>query len=419
MRKVGPWRVLRWGAVLTSLASCAAPAPSPPPPPPTVVPQYRAELALEARGVGLSAADLCPGTLSGGYIVRGPAGVARAQLRDVQVAERVCVEGLGSDGECRWRPLVWIQLGPIDLSAIGEYRVEPEALELSCAPGRLTVAPARGIVLVAGGPLIPLGETDPLPKAPPPPPSPPRPNALAIRQRLSGGPPPHRGHLEGLWLPIRAGGRTPWGALHAAPNAPAAFLSEGYGPQWIEAPSGTEAPAKAQLIALELADPTGNNAAARGGLAASSITLLNGAAEPEDLLADADRRWRAYAAVETATLASTLRRRLDSALGAQGERFTKPHSSFETLYRPTWSAAAQALIVRYVERHERTARAMRGQKMQYCPPNRPPAQCRSVTTHTAWTAHATFALELTYDRSGRLSSEERYPPQIEVHEAPE
>lgn len=409
----------RRGAALALLASCTT-ATAPPPPPPPVARTYTAELALEDRGIGLRAADLCPGTVSGAYTVRGPGGSARGEIRDVQVSERVCVEGLGSDGECHSRPLEWILLGPLDHAAVGEYRASASALTLSCAPGRLKVSDARAVVLSSGGPLIPLAQDDPLPSPPPPPPSAPRPTARMIRQRLSSGPPPHQGRLEGLWLPIEGGGRTPWGTVHAAPRAPRAFLGEGYGPQWIEAPTPADlGETKAGLVALELAGPEEAAAGGQGGLRVRSLAVLEGARAPEEVLGDAHRRWRAHAAAETATLTATLRGRLAVSLGPQGERFTKAHSEVETLYRPTWSSSEQAFIVRYVEHHEETARAARGRRMQYCPPNRPPAQCRSVTTHAAWTARATFALELRYDRQGELRAEDFYPSEIEVYEGPE
>lgn len=405
------------------LLGCATVPPPPPPPPPSPPRASLIELVLDERGVGVHPRDVCEGTLAGAYTVQRPGGLDRVVIAEVELTEQVCIEGLGSSGECRVQPRDWVALGPADLSAVGEYRVRGPELTLSCAPGRLTVVPARAVVLVAGAPPLTLAEDDPLPPPPPPPPSRARVDARTVRARLAGGQPRHEGRLEGLLLPLPSGARTRWGPLHAAPRAPAALLGEGYQPQWLEGPADLLADGRARLVVVEL-DGRAGAASARGGLTARAVTPLQLGAgggetmDAERALDDALSRWTAWREVQTATLAASLATRLDAALGDERRGFGAPTSTIETLYRPAWSSAQGRLVVRYVEQHERTVRAARGRRSRQCPPNRPAEQCRVITTRPTRTARALFALELTYDRAGRLVDESPSVVVFEVFEGP-
>lgn len=408
---------------LVVLLGCATAPPPPPPPPPSPPRASTLELVLDERGVGVRPRDVCEGTLSGAYTVQRPGGLDRVVIAEVALTEQVCIEGLGSSGECRAQPRDWVTLGPADLSAVGEYRVRGPELTLSCAPGRLTVVPARAVVLVAGAPPLTLAEDDLLPPPPPPPPPRVRVDPRTVRARLAGGQPRHEGRLEGLLLPLPTGARTRWGQLHAAPRAPVALLCDGYQPQWLEGPADMLAAGHASLVAVDL-DGRDGAASSRGGLVVRAVTPLAVGAragegsDVEGTLDDAQRRWMAWREVQTATLAASLATRLDPALGDERRGFGAPTSTIETLYRPAWSSAQGRLVVRYVEQHERTVRAARGRRARQCPPNRPAEQCRVVTTHPTWTARALFALELTYDRAGRLVDESPSVVVFEVFEGP-
>lgn len=121
-------------------------------------------------------------------------------------------------------------------------------------------------------------------------------------------------------------------------------------------------------------------------------------------LADARARWTAY--LETTTT------EVDAALavadqGTAGRPYGRERTSHDDGFAPAWIPASMTLVVRTARRVTRESE--RKVLEQSCPRNRP-GPCRTVTVPAVRAYHADVALELEYDRTGKLIEERRYPP---------
>lgn len=421
---------------LCALLGCTStvpprPPPSPPGPPPTFV----LALGIERGEIGVTLHSACDGTLGGAIEIERPDGAReRIPVEATPVAEQACIAGLGGGSTCTPRFLPWVALaGSEGLTAPGVYIVRGDQLALSCAPRRTRVTPVRAFV-ATGGDAIALPEGAAVPAvvaAAPPPPA--RDTALDIRARMSAAQHRATGRVEALLVPqhpIARGARdwtTKWGTLHLPPRAPAAIIDDERGPSWVESratPSDPPAPlildGKPHLVALDLEDgvtgqgpPEALRAGQSGGVIASSSRIIDGTLDVAKTLDDGLARWTAHVASQSATIDADLVAKLDAQLGAERARYTVTTSA-STEYRPSWSPKTKQLVVRYLGRRVREARARKAHTVRECPPNRPASACRDLQIHARAVATATFAIEVTYDARGAVIREQAPPAVFDV-----
>ncbi|MFN0252755.1 MAG: hypothetical protein ACKV2T_38125 [Kofleriaceae bacterium] len=423
--------------VLLSLAACAgSPRVQQPPPPPASPIQYVFEVGVSDETLGLVPLDACKGTVSGTLTVQSPRGDEQTIPVDPQeVTEHVRTYALGpGPGDASDRPRAWIALRRHLWEESGLYRVSGDGLRLSC--GALEVRPARIFVAHRGQPFL-LRDGDPEPKiavAPPPAPAVTRVADIAKRMQMTHF--AHRGTIEVLALPqtgTKTQRTTAWGALRNAPKSPTAVLGHQFGPAWlVERAAGTSREVvldKPRIVRISLVDgvhtgddPEAIRAGQSSGLLAATWRPIDGTPpvmlDVHAVLDDAAARWRQHVDAVRSAIEVKLSAALDDKIAADRAKFTKPVMAEELWFTPTWDATQVRLVSRYVLTVQRSARERRGKLQQDCPFNRPPSACRNVEVKRGWTATARIAIEVIYDRAGKLVEATHVGPELEVHEAP-
>lgn len=270
-----------------------------------------------------------------------------------------------------------------------------------------------------------------------PPPSPPaRVTVADIVERMRTTHFTHGGTIEALAIPQTGSGAvrtTRWGTIRRAPASPTTVHADHFGPAWLATRVGDASRDvvldKPRILEITLVqgistgdDPRAIRAGQSGGLLAATwrqldgtppITLDVGAA-----LDDAAARWKLHADAHRAAIDTELSAMLDNKVAPDRARFSSPETSDDLSFTPTWDPDRDRLISRYASTVQRTIREQRGKLQRDCPYNRPESFCRDVEVKRGWTATARLAVEVVYDRTGKLVDVTTIAPELNVQEAP-
>ena len=413
------------------------------PPPPI-------NLAFDVRGhaIGLTGAaggPMCHGEITGAVAITSPKGtVERVTVHVTDVSENICVgcdplpgDPRSCDNACRREFRSWIELARYAFPWPGDYTISGDELALSCARDRTHIGSMYVTVDASGDTSRIASPSPPLEPTPAPGTATPQSTtvvvddtATEIRVRFPRVNHSVTGQAEGLAIfadphqPRRGVSQTRWGELrtfHA--GTPYRLVTGDRGPYWISTradPSAASVPlaidGRPHIIALVVEDSTdeARRASQNGGVVASAWTQLDDRAQSSGnvravtldvsaTLDDAVARWEAFVASQRDEVTRAL---AIADHDSSGKPFGREKTATENGFAPTWMPDSQHLIVRYAQRSTRWSE--RKVRERSCPRNRP-GPCRDVFVVETRTYHADVALELEYDRSGKLVAERRYP----------